>query len=62
MASKNTSSQQRTRINPITGATESIPGTKAGKKRNRLPVGHPLRTHDIKGVAYKKKKLPPLEE
>ena len=25
---------------------EKITGTKAGKKRTRLPYGHPLRTHD----------------
>ena len=25
---------------------EKIAGTKAGKKRTRLPYGHPLRTHD----------------
>lgn len=25
---------------------EKVPGTKAGKKRSRLPYGHQLRTHD----------------
>lgn len=25
---------------------EKVPGTKAGKKRTRLPYAHPLRTHD----------------
>lgn len=47
--------QQRERINPITGETEIVPGTKAGKKRNRLPFGHPLRTHDLHGPVGKKK-------
>lgn len=36
----------RTRVNPQTGAEEHVAGTKAGKKRVMLPVGHPLRTHD----------------
>lgn len=35
----------RTRTNPLTGQVESIPGTKAGKKRMRLAHDHPLRTH-----------------
>ena len=47
--------QQRVRINPITGQTEIIPGTKAGKKRTRLQIGHELRTHDIHGPVNKKK-------
>lgn len=38
----------RTRLNPLTGEVETIPGTKAGKKRTRLPEGHPLRTHDLR--------------
>lgn len=49
MAGKKGSSQrkgERTRINPLTGDTETVTGTKAGKKRTRLPWGHPLRTHD----------------
>jgi hypothetical protein len=37
----------RTRLNPLTGETEQVPGTKAGKKRTYLPAGHPLRTHDV---------------
>lgn len=37
---------QRTRLNPLTGERESVPGTKAGKKRFRLSYGDPLRTHD----------------
>lgn len=41
-------SGERTRLNPITGKTEKIPGTKAGKKRFRLAPGDPLRTHDLK--------------
>lgn len=39
--------QQRVRYNYLTGQDETIPGTKAGKKRTRLPYGHPLRTHDL---------------
>jgi len=40
----------RTRKNPLTGEVEHIAGTKAGKRRQYLPVGHPLRTHkDKKG-------------
>jgi len=49
MAGKKGSSQrkgERTRINPLTGQPETITGTKAGKKRTRLPWGHPLRSHD----------------
>ena len=49
MAGKKGSSQrkgERTRINPLTGDTETVTGTKAGKKRTRLPWGHPLRSHD----------------
>jgi len=38
---------ERQRINPLTGATEIVSGTKAGKKRSYLPFGHPLRTHDL---------------
>ncbi len=41
--------QQRERRHPITGAIEVISGTKAGKRRMRLPSGHPLRTHDLFG-------------
>ena len=36
----------RTRLNPLSGDLETVSGTKAGKKRTRLPFGHPLRTHD----------------
>jgi hypothetical protein len=50
--------QQRRRINPITKQIEWVPGTKAGKKRQRLPVGHPLRTHDLHGPVGKKKPRP----
>lgn len=39
-------SNERTRINPRTGEQEKVTGTKAGKKRQYLPYGHPLRTHD----------------
>lgn len=50
------SAQQRTRLNPQTGQAEIVSGTKAGKRRTRLPVGHPLRTHDLHGPVGKKKK------
>ncbi|NBS92140.1 MAG: hypothetical protein EBT27_00055 [Betaproteobacteria bacterium] len=49
------SAQQRERWNYIEKKMEVVPGTKAGKKRTRLPVGHPLRTHDLHGPAGKKK-------
>ena len=40
----------RTRKNPLTGEVEHVSGTKAGKRRQYLPIGHPLRTHkDKKG-------------
>lgn len=48
--------QQRTRKNPLTGQMETVPGTKAGKRRMRLSYGDPLRTHDLKGPAGKKSK------
>lgn len=47
--------QQRERLNPLTGQIEIVPGTKAGKRRTRLPLGHPLRTHDLHGPIKKKK-------
>lgn len=46
--------QQRERLNPLTGQVEIIPGTKAGKRRTRLPYGHPLRTHDLRGKRDKR--------
>lgn len=48
-------SQQRERFNPLTGKTEVISGTKAGKRRARLSFGDPLRTHDLRGPVGKKK-------
>jgi hypothetical protein len=45
------SSGTRTRVNPITGETETLPGTKAGKKRTRAAFSDPLRTH----ITYDKK-------
>lgn len=39
--------QQRERINPLTGKLETVPGTKAGRRRTRLSFGDPLRTHDM---------------
>lgn len=47
--------QQRERLNPLTGEIEVVPGTKAGKRRTRLPTGHPLRTHDLHGPIKNKK-------
>jgi hypothetical protein len=47
-------SGSRTRINPLTGQTEIVPGTKAGKKRTRLPHDNPLRTHEIAEKKSKK--------
>lgn len=47
--------QQRTRRNPITGKDETVPGTKAGRKRQRLAPGDPLRTHDLHGPVGNKK-------
>ena len=47
-------SQQRERFNPLTGKTEVISGTKAGKRRARLSFGDPLRTHDLRGPVGKK--------
>jgi hypothetical protein len=60
----NRGAQQRERINPITKEVEVVAGTKAGKKRNRLPFGHPLRTHDLHGPIGKKiaKKKPKREK
>lgn len=46
---KNSSSarkSERTIVDPLTGKIETIGGTKAGKKRQTLPPGHPRRTHD----------------
>ena len=54
VANNNSKSSGRTRINPVTKEVETVAGTKAGKKRNRLPVGHPQRTHDIRGSVGKK--------
>jgi len=48
--------QQRRRIHPITKVVEMIPGTKAGRKRQRLPIGHELRTHDLHGPVGKTKR------
>lgn len=49
-------SGQRTRINPLTGQAESVTGTRSGKKRALLPIGHPLRTHDLKAPGSRKKR------
>lgn len=53
--------QQRERKNPLTGQIEIVPGTKAGRKRQRLSPGHPLRTHDLHGPTTDKrgKKIKP---
>lgn len=39
----------RTRTNPLTGERETVPGTKAGKKRMKESPSSPLRTHDLRG-------------
>lgn len=52
-SSSGKSAQQRRRIHPKTGVVEMIPGTKAGKRRQRLPIGHELRTHDLRGPKKK---------
>jgi hypothetical protein len=49
-------SGSRTRINPLTGAVETVAGTRSGKKRQTLPPGHPLRTHDLKPAGSKQKR------
>lgn len=49
------SSGNRERLNPLTGQIESVPGTKAGKKRTRLAPGDPLRTHVPTDKPRKKK-------
>ncbi len=46
----------RYRTNPLTGQTEEVPGARSGRNKVYLPVGHPLRTHDLKGPANKGKK------
>jgi hypothetical protein len=48
--SKMSKGEGRKRVNPLTGETETVNGTKAGRHRQLLPLGHPLRTHkDKKG-------------
>jgi hypothetical protein len=49
-------SSGRVRVNPITGAVETVAGTRSGRKRNRLQVGDPLRTHDLNAPGSKKKR------
>ena len=60
MGKKKKSSGQRagsrTRINPLTGEVEQVPGTRSGKNRHRLPPGHPLRTHDLNPPGSRKKR------
>lgn len=55
-SSSGSKSQQRTRFNRFTGKIDTVPGTKAGKKRQRLAPGDPLRTHDLRGPVGDKKK------
>lgn len=59
MAQKKSGPQQRERWNSVEQKREIVSGTKAGKKRSRLPVGHPMRTHDIHGFrgTTRKKKM-----
>jgi len=52
----------RTRKNPLTGQTESVTGTKAGRKRFRLSWGDPLRTHDLPESKRRKKPVQEDEE
>lgn len=52
--SSGSQSTGRTRVNPLTGETETVSGTKAGKRRSYLPIGHPLRTHDLNQTSKKK--------
>lgn len=60
MGKKKKSSGQRAgnrvRTNPLTGETETISGTRSGKKRQLLPPGHPLRTHDLKPSGSRQKR------
>ena len=49
-------SGERVRINPLTGNSETVPGTRSGKNRQLLPPGHPLRTHDLKPKGSKQKR------
>lgn len=53
--SSGTHSNERTRLNPLTGEREKVGGTKAGRKRMRLPFGHALRTHDLAGGSKRSK-------
>lgn len=46
----------RSRINPLTGEREDVPGTRSGRNKVYLPVGHPLRTHDLKQQNAPKKR------
>ena len=52
----------RIRKNPLTGEVEQVPGTRAGRKRNRLPFGHPLRTHDLMPTGSRKKRAEDVKE
>lgn len=54
--SKSSGPQQRTRKNPLTGEVETVNGTKAGKRRTRLPSNHPLRTHDLHGESRRRER------
>ena len=63
VANNNSKSSGRTRINPVTKEVETVAGTKAGKKRLRLPIGHPQRTHDLHGpVGKKNRKSAPVND
>jgi hypothetical protein len=52
----------RTRVNPLTGQVEQVTGTKAGRKRQRLPIDHPLRTHVIAEKKGKKRSRPLFDD
>ena len=61
-SSASSGSGYRIRKNPLTGAVEQVPGTRAGRKRNRLPFGHPLRTHDLMPMGSRKKRAEDVKE
>jgi hypothetical protein len=61
-SSSGSGSGYRIRKNPLTGEVEQVPGTRAGRKRNRLPFGHPLRTHDLMPTGSRKKRAEDVKE
>ena len=61
-SSSGSGSGYRIRKNPLTGEVEQVPGTRAGRKRTRLPFGHPLRTHDLMQTGSRKKRAEDVKE